>query len=96
MAKGAKDWTKTPFGIEAISKYLPAAQSIVKRNARLGADAALAYMAIVSNYDIYNNMLERGATHKDAALVSLGSTIGMFSVDKFLHLGEMFFNDLED
>ncbi len=96
MAKGAKDWTKTPFGIEAINKYLPAAQSIVKRNARLGADAALAYMAIVSNYDIYNNMLERGATHKDAALVSLGSTIGMFSVDKFLHLGEMFFNDLED
>jgi hypothetical protein len=96
MAKGAKDWTKTPFGIEAINKYLPAAQSIVKRNARLGADAALAYMALVSNYDVYNTMLEKGSNHKDAALVALGSTIGMFSVDRFLHLGEMFFNDLED
>lgn len=90
------DWTKTSFGKIAWDKYRPAAEAIVKRNARLGADAALAYMAIVSNYDIYNNMLERGATHKDAALVSLGSTIGMFSVDKFLHLGEMFFDDLED
>jgi hypothetical protein len=75
---------------------MPAAEAIVKRNSRLGADAALAYMALVSNYDVYNTMLEKGATHKDASIVSLMSTVGMFGVDKYLHLGEMFFDDLED
>lgn len=96
LARNAENWAETSFGKIALSKYMPAAEAIVQRNSRLGADAALAYMAIISNYDIYNNMLERGATHKDAAIVSIGSTLGMFSVDKFLHLGEMFFDDLED
>jgi hypothetical protein len=41
-------------------------------------------------------MLEYGASKRDAALVAFGSTVGMFTVDRFLHLGELFFNDLED
>jgi len=92
----AANWADSSFGKIALSKYLPQAQQIVQRNARLGADAALAYMALVSNYDVYNTMLEKGATHKDASIVSLMSTVGMFGVDKYLGLGEMFFNDLED
>lgn len=96
LSRGGGDWTQNSFGKAALEKYLPKARTIVERNSRLGADAALAYMALVSNYDVYNNMLERGATHKDASIVALGSTIGMFSVDRFLHLGEMFFDDLQN
>lgn len=90
------NWRNSLFGRTALNKYLPAAQEQMKRNARLGADAALAYMAVVSNYDVYNTMLEYGTTKKEASLVAWGSTLGMFSVDRFLGLGEMFFDDLQD
>ena len=40
-------------------------------------------MALVSNTDVYSSMLEAGATKKEAAAVALGSTLGMFSVDKY-------------
>lgn len=96
VKKGGGDWTNDSFGKAALAKFMPAAEALVHRNSRLGADAALAYMALVSNYDVYNTMLERGATHKDASIVSLMSTVGMYGVDKYLHLGEMFFDDLED
>ena len=96
VKKGGGNWTKDSFGKAALAKFMPAAEALVHRNSRLGADAALAYMALVSNYDVYNTMLERGATHKDASIVSLMSTVGMYGVDKYLHLGEMFFDDLED
>jgi hypothetical protein len=69
-------------------------QPIVDKTRRLGADASLVYMALVSNTDVYQSMLESGATRKEAAAVALGSTLGMFSVDRFLHLGELFFDDL--
>ena len=69
-------------------------EPIVKNANRLGADASLAYMALVSNTDVYSSMLESGASRKEAAAVALGSTIGMFGVDKYLHLGELFFDDL--
>jgi hypothetical protein len=67
---------------------------LVQKRARFGADAALAYMAIVSNTDVYDSMLEHGATKKEASAVALGSTIGMFGVDRYLGLGELFFDDL--
>jgi protein-arginine kinase len=38
-------------------------------------------------------MLEKGATKKEAAWVTLGSTLGMFSVDKYTGIGEIFFDD---
>ena len=50
-------------------------------------------MALVSNTDVYSSLLEAGANKKEAAAVALGSTLGMFSVDKYLHLGELFFDD---
>lgn len=89
-----KKWQDSPLGKAAIQKFIPQAEKLARKNARLGADASLVYMALVSNTDVYQSMLEHGATKKEAAAVALGSAIGMFSVDKYLGLGEMFFDDL--
>jgi hypothetical protein len=48
-------------------------------------------MALISNTDVYESALEHGADKKEAAALALGSTAGMFTVDKWLGLGEMFF-----
>jgi hypothetical protein len=53
-------------------------------------------MAIISNTDVYADMKAKGATNKEAAWVTLASTAGMFSVDKYLHIGETFFSGLSD
>lgn len=87
-------WQESALGKALIQKYLPDAQKLVQKRARFGADAALAYMAIVSNTDVYQSMLEHGTTKKEASAVALGSTLGMFGVDKYLGLGELFFDDL--
>lgn len=85
-------WLETPYGIAAKNKFLPTAQKIAERRMRMGQDMSLVYMAIVSNTDVYETVLEKGGTPFEAAAITLGSTIGMFSVDKYLGLGEMFFN----
>lgn len=90
----ASKWQESAIGRAAIQKYMKDVQPIVDRTRRLGADASLVYMALVSNTDVYQSMLEAGASRKEAATVALGSTIGMFSVDRFLGLGELFFDDL--
>lgn len=86
-------WMETAFGKAALNKYLPAAQKLAESRMRTGQDMSLVYMAIVSNTDVYQSVLEKGGTPFEAAAIALGSTIGMFSVDKYLGLGEMFFND---
>lgn len=86
-------WMETAFGKAAINKYLPAAQKIAESRMRTGQDLSLVYMAMVSNTDVYQSVLEKGGTPQEAAAIALGSMIGMFSVDKYLGLGEMFFND---
>lgn len=93
-AGDASKWQESAIGRAAIQKYMKDVQPIVDRTRRLGADASLVYMALVSNTDVYQSMLEAGASRKEAATVALGSTIGMFSVDRFLGLGELFFDDL--
>jgi hypothetical protein len=50
-------------------------------------------MALISNTDVYNTVLEKGGTKQDAAILALGSTVGMYAVDKYLGLGELFFDD---
>lgn len=65
-------------------------QSALANRYKIGGDLSLAHMAIISNTDMYETALEHGATKKEAAVLSLGSIAGMFSVDKFLGLGEMF------
>lgn len=86
-------WADTAFGKAAINKYLPSAQKLVENRMRAGQDLSLVYMAIISNTDVYESVLEKGGTPQEAAAIALGSTIGMYSVDKYLGLGEMFFND---
>lgn len=87
-------WQDSALGKAIIQKYLPDAEKLIQSRARFGADAALAYMAIISNTDVYESMLEHGATKKEASAVALGSTLGMFGVDRYLGLGELFFDDL--
>lgn len=87
-------WKQSTLGQLCLKKYYDPVVETLKKKQRLGADLALAYMALISNTDVYSDMLERGATKKEAAWVSLGSTAGMFSVDRFLHLGEVFYDDL--
>jgi len=50
-------------------------------------------MSMISNYDVYNDAIEHGATKNEAAAVALGSMLGMFAVDKYAHLGEIFFDE---
>ena len=80
-------WMETAFGKAALNKYLPAAQKIAEARMRAGQDLSLVYMAIISNTDVYKSVLEKGGTPREAAAIALGSTIGMFCVDKYLGLG---------
>ena len=86
-------WMESVIGKASIQNYVKQVEPIIQRYTKLGQSTSLAYMALVSNTDVYSSMLEAGATKKEAAAVALGSTLGMFSVDKYLHLGELFFDD---
>lgn len=90
----SKKWQDSVLGTAAIRTYKNPIEPILKKHRRLGADASLIYMALVSNTDVYSSMLEAGATKKEAAAVTLGSMAGMFTVNRYLHLGELFFDDL--
>lgn len=87
-------WKQSTLGQLCMKKYYDPVVETMRKKQRLGADLALAYMALISNTDVYSDMLERGATKKEAAWVALGSTAAMFSVDRFAHLGEIFYDDL--
>lgn len=86
-------WQGTSLGKAAIDKYLPGITSTLQNRGKAGADLALAYMAIVSNTDVYESILEKGGTPFEAAAIALGSTIGMYSLDKYLGLGELFYEE---
>lgn len=77
-------------------KFIPEATKLATQASQLGRDASLAYMAIVSNSDLYDEMRNQGLTNREAAAVSLGSTLGMFGLNKYTGLGEIFFDDATD
>jgi hypothetical protein len=79
-----------------LNKYVPEAQKLATKASKLGRDASLAYMAIISNSDLYNEMRNMGLTNSEAAAISLGSTLGMFGLNKYTGLGEIFFDDATD
>ena len=93
MKVGGVDWKATSIGQAALRKYVPKAVEIVKNNQKIGQDLSLVYMALISNTDVFNDLRNYGASKREAALFTLGSTLGMFGVDKFAHLGEMFFDE---
>ena len=84
-------WAETSLGKAALNKYIPAAEKIMQNRNRLAQDLSLGYMALISNTDVYESILEKGGTPAEAAAIAFGSTLGMYSVDKYLGLGEMFF-----
>lgn len=86
-------WKATSIGSAAMQKFIPEAEKQFSRRAILGQDLSLAYMSLISNTDVYESAIEHGATKKEAAALALGSTIGMFGVDKYMHLGEIFFDE---
>lgn len=84
-------WTETALGKAALNEFMPAAEKAFSNRMKLGQDLSLAYMTLISNTDVYDSVLEKGGTARDAALITLGSMAGMYSIDRFGHLGEMFF-----
>jgi hypothetical protein len=91
LLKGDK-WMATTYGGAALEKYLTPARNIIANKTKLAQDLSLGYMAIISNGDVYQDALDHGASKREAAMLALGSTVGMFSVDKYLGLGEMFYD----
>lgn len=87
---GTKGWQESNLGKRLIQQEMEPIQSALANRYKIGGDLSLVHMAIISNTDMYETALEHGATKKEAAALSLGSIAGMFSVDKFLGLGEMF------
>lgn len=93
QAGNPAQWMDSALGKACIKKFVPEAEKAMVAQTALGRDASLAYMAIISNSDVYNDAIQQGATKQEAAAVALGSTLGMFAVDKYAHLGEIFFDD---
>ena len=86
------NWMTSTYGGAALEKYLTPAREIIARKTKLAQDLSLGYMAIISNTDVYQDALDHGASRREAAMLALGSTVGMFSVDKYLGLGEIFYD----
>lgn len=84
-------WAETSLGKAALNKYILAAEKVMQNRNRLAQDLSLGYMALISNTDVYESVLEKGGTPAEAAAIAFGSMLGMYSVDKYLGLGEMFF-----
>ena len=78
------------------NKFLPEAQKMATQAGQLGRDISMAYMAIVSNSDLYNDMRNQGLSKSESAAIALGSTLGMFGLNKYTGLGEIFFDDATD
>jgi hypothetical protein len=51
-------------------------------------------MALISNGDVYEQMLSYGTTKREAISVALGSTLGMFGVDRKLGLDTLFYDEM--
>lgn len=99
QAKALYDAKKSTLGESeelwrvCLNKFMPEAEKLTAEKGALGRDLSLAYMSIISNTDVYESALEHGTTKKEAAAIALGSTLGMFTVDKYAHLGEIFFDE---
>lgn len=85
-------WMASPYGGASLEKYLTPARNAIAKKTKLAQDLSLGYMAIISNGDVYQDALDHGTSKREAAMLALGSTVGMFSVDKYLGLGEMFYD----
>lgn len=88
------DWKNTLIGTKVLDQSLSTIRDAYATRQKLGQNLSLVYMSLISNTDVYESAIEHGATKQEAAAIALGSTLGMFGVDKYLGLGEMFFDDV--
>lgn len=95
LLKGDK-WKLTTYGRAAQEQNVEAIRELIRNRGIFGQNLSLGYMALISNTDVYQSALEHGASKQEAAMLAVGSTAGMFSVDKWLGLGEMFFQYPEE
>lgn len=86
-------WKLSKMGQAYLSDAYRGIENQIQQINRLGADASLLYMALVSNTDVYEDLIDRGLSKREAMAVTLGSTLGMFAVDR-TGLGEVFFKEL--
>lgn len=84
-------WTETALGKASLNKFMPAAEKAFQNRQQLAQNLSLVYMSLISNTDVYDSILEKGGTPREAAALAFGSSLGMFGVDRYLGLGEMFF-----
>lgn len=89
-------WMESALGKGAMTKFVEPAKKAAEGMNRLAANMSLGYMAIVSNTDVYQTLLDHGTTKGEAALFSFASTLGMYGVDRYLGLGELFFDELKN
>lgn len=85
-------WQQTPLGKAAINNHMKVAQDALEKQAKLGRNISLAYMSIISNTDLYQDLVEKGASKSQAAAMALGSIIGMYGVNKLTGIGEAMFD----
>lgn len=89
----SNNWKESALGASYLTKAMKNAYPAIERAQELGKASSLMYMALVSNTDVYQSMLEHDLTKREAMAVTLGSTLGMFGVDYYLRLGDLFFDD---
>ena len=94
MIYGKDAWKTTTLGKLCLEKAYKPVQKSMEQRARLGANLGLMYMTMISNTDVYADMKDHGLTNKEAAWVTLGSMAGMYTVDRYTHIGEVFYDEL--
>lgn len=88
------NWKNSALGVSILKDQLTNVESYAQTINRIGADLSLAYMALISNGDVYEQMLSYGTTKREAISVALGSTLGMFGVDRKLGLDTLFYDEM--
>lgn len=85
-------WQETILGKAAINQHKKVAQDVLEKQAKLGRAMSLAYMSMISNTDLYQDLVDKGASKSQAAAMALGSMIGMYGVNKLTGIGEAMFD----
>lgn len=88
------NWKNSALGASILKDQLTNVENYAQSINRISADLSLAYMALISNGDVYEQMLSYGTTKREAISVALGSTLGMFGVDRKLGLDTLFYDEM--
>ena len=87
-------WKNSTIGQRALLNAMQDVSPKIEQAYQLGASAGLQYMVMISNSDLYQELLDYGLTKREAIAITLGSLLGMYVVDSKLELGKLFFDKL--